>query len=408
MAGNDQASTPEQQPPDAAAAAGADAAGHSDAQAEAAREAMDRLNESNRVQLEARMLPRKLTAEQVDGVRERLAAYMESQGATVTRIARESGYSASVVSQWLSGHYAGNVEKVAAALNDWMERDARRDRSRQPKDYVKTQVAEDIRTLAYLADKRLCMAAVVVPAGAGKTYVLKALTDELRGVYLYCKPATAREFLLSLALALGWKKGDHATRATLSRWIVETLSGTRRVIFLDEAHQLGKTVGVVRSIHDEAGVPIVMAGTADILDQINDRRDGRGQFSSRTMRYNALDLIRNAEDPRGGGRSGAGGRDLFSVEEVKAFFDSRKIRLAKDALMLLWAIACLPNYGCLRLVERTVEMVFDMDPDSELVKRDDVLLALRTMLGAEAGYLERVADRMAEEDADAVAAARVA
>lgn len=251
-----------------------------------------------------------------------------------------------------------------------------------------------------------------MPAGAGKTYIFKALTEELRGVYPYCKPATAREFLLSLALALGWKKGDHATRATLSRWIVETLSGTRRIIFLDEAHQLGRTVGVVRSIHDEAGVPIVMAGTADILDQINDRRDGRGQFSSRTMRYNALDLIRNAEDPRGGGPhsaagGGAGGRDLFSVEEVKAFFDSRKIRLAKDALMLLWAIACLPNYGCLRLVERTVDMVFDMDPDSELVKRDDVLLALRTMLGAEAGYLERVADRMAEDDADA-AAARVA
>lgn len=406
MAGNDHNPTPaEPLPPDPPAGD----AGHSDddAQAEAAREAMDRLNQNNRVQLEARMLPRtgKLKPEQVADVRDRLTAYMERQGATVTRIGRESGYSASVVSQWLAGSYVGNVEKVAVALNDWMERDARRDRSRRPKDYVKTQVAEDIRTLAYLADKRLCMAAVVVPAGAGKTYVLKALTEELRGVYLYCKPATAREFLLSLALALGWKKGDHATRATLSRWIVETLSGTRRIIFLDEAHQLGRTVGVVRSIHDEAGVPIVMAGTADILDQINDRRDGRGQFSSRTMRYNALDLIRNAEDPRGGG---AGGRDLFSVEEVKAFFDSRKIRLAKDALMLLWAIACLPNYGCLRLVERTVDMVFDMDPDSELVKRDDVLLALRTMLGAEAGYLERVADRMAEDDADAAAAARVA
>lgn len=375
--------------------------------AETVRQAMDRLTETQRVQLEARMLTRsaKLNLEQVQDVRERLAAYMAEHDVSAARVARETHYSPAVISCWQAGHYAGNVDAVAHAVNDWMERDARRAQSSRPKDYVKTAVAEDIRTIAHMADKRLCMAAVVVPSGAGKTYVLKALAEEMRGVYLYCTPSTPREFLHNLALALGRRGAENARKAALYRWVVEQLRDTKRIILLDEAHQLARTVGTVRGVHDEAGVPVVMAGTADILEQINDRRDGRGQLSSRCIRYNALDQCRNAEDPGGG--PAAGGRELFSVEEVKAFFDSRKIRLAKDALQLLWAIACMPNYGCLRLVERTVETVFDLDPEIETVTRADVLLALRMILGAEVGYIQTVADRQAERQA-AVASARVA
>src|SRR5258708_2726817 len=66
-----------------------------------AREAMDRLNESNRVLVEARMLPRgcKLTQEQINGVIERYIAFTKANGITAKQAAREVGYSKSVLSE---------------------------------------------------------------------------------------------------------------------------------------------------------------------------------------------------------------------------------------------------------------------------------------------------------------------
>ena len=101
----------------------------------------------------------------------------------------------------------------------------------------------------------------------------------------------------------------------------------------------------VRSIHDQAEVPIILAGTADILHHVNDRADGRGQFASRCIFHNEMEGALNVEGP---GSGSAGARDLFTLEEIKAFFDMKKIRLADDALDLCWSLACLPNHGTLR------------------------------------------------------------
>jgi DNA transposition AAA+ family ATPase len=359
-----------------------------------AREAMDRLNDASRVFMEARLLAKSkpLTPEQIGEAQERFRQYIAKHQVTTTQVARECGYSFSVVACWHAGSYTGNNDAVTHAINDWMERHARRAAASRPSDMVKTWIAEDMRTVALQADKRCMMAAIIVPAGAGKTRVLKALTEELRGVYVYCDHSlTPLEFLRQLSINLG-RRSEQGSKAAVQRWIIGSLAGTRRIVFLDEAHQLGRSISCVRSIHDQAQVPIIMAGTAEILGFINDRADGRGQFSSRCLRYNALDHVMNAEDPDGN----AAGKDLFTIEEIKAFFDTKKIRLDREAMKLCWALACLPNYGTLRFVENTVNTVFDASPDLELVTRAHVVAALKLMVGQEAAYLQRIAQRHIE------------
>ena len=353
------------------------------------REAMERLNDNNRILAESRMTDRSksLTEEQVEAIKKAFLDYTEEHGVQMTTVARQCGYSKSVISEWLSGKYIGSVDKVTHAVNDWMERDARRSDKRRPKNYITTLLAEAIRSYAIMADKGCMMAAIVAPSGSGKTLVLKTLTEEMRGIYVYChRHLTPREFLMTIALLLG-RRTREGSKAELHRFIVESLAGTNRILFLDEAHQLGSTIGCVRAIHDEARVPIVMAGTLEILQFVNDRSDGRGQFSSRTLSFNAMKQAINAESPDGDGEPR---KNLFTLEEVKAFFDSRKIRLNKDALQMMWLLACLPNWGCLRLIESACNVIFDVEPDLEIITRPHVVMALNMIHGGNASHLERL------------------
>jgi hypothetical protein len=137
---------------------------------------------------------------------------------------------------------------------------------------------------------------------------------------------------------------------------------------------------------------------------VNDRSDGRGQISSRTIQYNALDEARNVEG--GGGASGAGtgtGKDLFTIEEVKRLFDSRKIRLDRDALRLMWLLACLPGHGCLRSIQHYASVIFDFQPDLQIIKREHVIKAMRFVHGKKAVYIEQLTRRHLEASGTAAA-----
>jgi hypothetical protein len=209
---------------------------------------------------------------------------------------------------------------------------------------------------------------------------------------------TAREFLISLSVHLGFKDETFRSKASLLRFVVNRLQGTKRIIFLDEAHQLSKAIGCIRAIHDQAGVPIVMAGTAEILNMVDDRADGRGQFSSRCIRFNVCEAVRDAQDPRGG----SAGRDLFTIEEIKAFFQMKRIRLTTDALRLMWLLACLPNHGTLRLVETLAEIALDLNAGVEVLDRSHIIEALEMFRGRkESDFLQTLTERHERLIADA-------
>jgi DNA transposition AAA+ family ATPase len=365
--------------------------------ADADRRLMDRLNEQNRILLEARMLPRgkTLTEEHVAGVREAFADYIAKRDIMPSQVAREIGYSPAVVSDWSKGKYKGDVDKVTHAINDWMERDARREKASRPKDYVETRVAEMIQTAVYLADKETKMVAIVTPSGSGKTKVLKILTERMRGIYAYVDPnITERELVFKIASALGFPRtGKSPSKAALRHFIIEKLADTRRPIFLDEAQNLHKAIGVVRSLFDQANVPIVMAGTREIMTYVDDRSDGRGQFSRRCIRFNIIEQIINVEGP-GGGAAGGAGRHLFDEKEIERFLKSKEIRVTRDGLHMMWLLACLANHGTLGLIETLGGIAQHLNPKAEAIDREMVVEAMQMFRGPQdAAYLEKLADR---------------
>jgi DNA transposition AAA+ family ATPase len=343
------------------------------------------------------MLPRdkKLTAEQIDEVRQAFVAYLKQNKLNYSRVADPVGYSAPVLSEWVSGKYSGDVESVTRRVNDWMERDARRSKAKRPAGYIPTQVAEDMRSIIITADKAGMMAAIVAPSGSGKTFVLKSLEEELNGLYIRCDDTfTPSQLLRQIARSMGAKALSHFTYE-VQEWVVERLRAKRHVLMLDEAQHLKpKTMSRIRTLHDAAGVTVILVGTADILEIVNDRHDGRGQFSRRCIRYNVLEYVRNVGDPRGGA---AGGRDLFSMEEVRSFFASKRIRLHRDGLEMLWLIACLPNYGTLGFAEKVASIAIDMFGDEEALTRDTIMQAMQILMGDEVTLVKRYAKQHLEE-----------
>lgn len=365
-----------------------------DTEAQRTRDAIDALNAQSRILLEARMLPRDqtLTDEQLDGVRQSFVAYLKANGLNYSRVADPIGYSSSTLSEWVAGKYSGDESAVARKINDWQERDARRRKAKTPAGYIPTRVAEEMRMVINQADKTGLMAAIVAPSGCGKTFVLHSLADTLNAIYIRCDDAcTPLGLLRRIAKALGHKNADHSTRSALQDFCVEKLAAKKHAIFLDEAHLLStQTMSLVRTLHDPpSGATVIMVGTVAILESINDRKDGRGQFSRRCLRYNLMDYVRHVGNPRGGGS--AGDRDLFSIEEVKAFFDMKRIRLKRDALEMVWLIACLPNYGTLGFAEKLVSIAQDLTGDDEAIDRPTLMSAARIFMGDEFQYVHTLA-----------------
>ena len=354
------------------------------------RNVIDNLSQADRVLVQARVLPDgPLTDEQVGQVRSDISRYMAERGIFAAQVARETGIDAKAVSRFCNGSYDGDAEALARQLNDWSEQHERRRRVELPVDFVPTQLAQDIRAVVYAAMETGSMLAVVAPSGSGKTMIMELLAEELRGPYIYCdEDFTPRTFLVELARAVGAPMKGSRSAAQLKQSIVAKLKGTRRHVFLDEAHRLRpQVIGRIRSLHDLTGTSVVMAGTHEIFDRIDDRAMGRGQMSGRCLRYNALEHTFNAEDPTGA----RAGRPLFSKAEIRQFFDKMAVRIDPEAFDMLWAIACLPDQSCLRTVRRVVQII-TRKFGAEVVTRQDVLDALPLLLGELGHQVARAAD----------------
>jgi len=372
---------------------------------------VDQIGQGDRVLKQARLLPSgPLTDDDIAGVRSDYRAYTSKHGQFDRQVADEIGVDKDALTAWrkgaTTGAGGGEVEKLTRAANDWMERDARRREVKVASDYVPTRVAEEISAIVNVACAAGCMAAIVAPSGIGKTMLLQVLADRTRGRYLYAdETATPRQFLANVAQAVEARGVTQAPQGRLMRAVVDKLKGTNRPLFIDEAHRLPPDVlPRIRSIHDQAGVPIVMAGTHEILHRINDRSEGRGQFASRCIQYNVMEHIIDAEGPTGpgpGGEPGGGpgtpgaaiGRPLFSKQEIEQFLNGLRVRFDTEALDLLWSLACLPNHGCLRLLQRIVSLLRPnrRQRETEPLTRREILTSLALLFGAQGKYLGQIA-----------------
>lgn len=299
-----------------------------------------------------------LTDEQRQKVRDAADAYRKQHGLKNPDIARGIGEGSPGL--W-SGVISGSYHKVSEAkldqllrqLNDWIEEDARRRRTRPDRPFVYTSVANAMIDAAKFAAQRRWIVIVYGPTGFGKTMCAHVIAEKHVGaIYLRlgkgcCTYAKIRDRLFGL---LKISRG-RANRRQLSidEAIFDKLRDSGRLIVFDEAHRIRDDgLEFLRDVHDETGCPMLLVATKDLWERIQSDDEDHGQMRRRVGL--SIDLAGLADGRRTGGR----GR-IFTAEEIRRIYESPKVRLSPDAVEYLVDVANLIGYGSLGRCDQLVD-----------------------------------------------------
>lgn len=326
-----------------------------------------------------------LTPEQMDRVASDFAKYRAETRVSLDAVSRSlgDGFSAATLSKFVNHRDTmTNPERVARALNKYIDSQTRSREASRPDGFVETRTARNILTVVRTAVETKSMGIVVGPAGVGKTLSAKAAQAMFPGaIYLRITQAERRTTGMLKTLLMELKLPKLAATCEMQRRLIEHLTDTGRPLLIDEAHKLTQTsLDALRDLHDEAGLPVILFGTIDLKRQTDDTTVFFGQFSSRVIaHYDATDDLIN---PRGRRKP----KPLFSVDEILRVFASEKLRLTDDGAECLAQLASLPGQGCLRLCAKIVDLALRIpklrqDKGVTVLNAEAVLAICRQMHG---------------------------
>jgi len=250
------------------------------------------------------------------------------------------------------------LDDLLRKLNDWIEEDARRRRTRPGRPFVYTSVANAMVDAAKLAAQRRWMVIVYGPTGFGKTMCAHVITEKHIGaIYLRlgkgcCTYAKIRDRLAGL-LKLN-RRHTKGRRISVDEAIFEKLRDSGRLLVFDEAHRIRDDgLEFLRDVHDETGCPMLLVATKDLWERIQRDDEDHGQMRRRIGL--AIDLVPLADRSGKSGRKRTDPPRIFTAEEIRRIYESPKVRLSADAVEYLVAVANLVGYGSLGRCDQLVD-----------------------------------------------------
>lgn len=343
---------------------------------------LERLAQDARLGTEARMLPDgPLTEEQVQGVRDAALLYLDrNPRLTANKIARGIDRAASTVQAFLAGKYDGDNEDVARRVAGFMEQHTRGESSGMPQGYVSTRVAELCLAVMRDAREKRVMNLIYGPAGVGKSFCCKAAMQYVipGSVHVECTEGATSPGSFSKLWARRLGLPATGTIGDVEDRIIDMLSRSEgRLQLIDEAHKLSRgAMNIIRDVHKQAGVGIVLIGTIDVTRHVDDESEFYGQFSSLfNHRYHITE------------EQASGGTPLYSTEEVGRFVKSMQLRLTPRGIEDATWLACLPGLGGLRFLTRLMLK-------AKLLAGDAAIAPTHIMAAIAQSYGPQYADRL--------------
>ena len=352
------------------------------------RDILDKIaNDARRLRV-ARNLPEgKLSWEWICRVRDDFRRFKDEQGLSLGQLSKRmgKGFSASVLSQFASleaeDEYIGDIDRIVRGVNQAMETYVRSQEVVRPTGFVETAVANRMLNAIQLAIETRSIGVIWSDAGRGKTMTLKAAAQIFQGSILVrvCQPTRSMSGLARAIASELCLRGCRTTYQIQER-VIDLLKESGRAIMIDEAHRLNmEALEFLRDVHDECGVPIILAGTQDINAKVTDTAQWYGQFNRRiSVRYDVT------EDHREGGAGGGGKaiKPLHSVAEIKKLFSSDKLRLTDDGAATLCRLGNLLGLGGLGLCNQVMLLAQRLAKNG-VVDAPIVLRVMRRIHGVE-------------------------
>jgi DNA transposition AAA+ family ATPase len=287
---------------------------------------------------------------------EKVKAFMDRFGMTQAEFAKKIGVSGTTLNQFINGKYPGKTESICAAIQDYLNREGRRQRRQKTPEFVDTIVAQRILQHIRLAEQftRPGMGQIGViggDSGHGKTECLKQYARvHPHSIYVDLKDSDSKQQLFA-KINKALRLGASGSMNRLIEELGEYLSGREMTIILDEAAALNASkLSLLRQVISGSGCTLVLAGNNHLLATINDPVTRRGyecldQFRARMMGVLNLDELASMPVKDGG---------LYSIAEVRKLYAYGGIKLSGDAEGLLLAILRCPhserNHICAKII----------------------------------------------------------
>ena len=201
----------------------------------------------------------------------KLLEFMEKSQKTQLQIAKETGISNTVISQFIGGTYKGDSEEVANSIEKYLvlanERLENVDNTVFYKNLKNTKTS--LFAVKY-AHKNCEVVLLSGDAGAGKTTALEYYAKNNTGVIFVTASictSSPTAILKEIALAIG--KRASGSKGQIEKMLISVLSNSNRLIIIDEADQLTfNAIQAVRNLNDKAHVGILLSGNNKIYNQM--------------------------------------------------------------------------------------------------------------------------------------------
>lgn len=229
-------------------------------------------------------------------LRERFFEHLAEHKLSQNKVARELGYSGSVLSQYRREGYGGDVEKLERELERWLDRQARKNQIRKV-GFAETAIFRKIYAALSTAHEERTMGFVVGPAGCGKTVAIGKFAEETANVYIIQGEhgLTENDVVRKLASQLNVKA---ASIVAMKEALGQILAEQAAIVVVDEANYLHPAIldMLRRVVFDQAGCPVVFVGVRELMGNIFCNRRDFQQLQRRIGVF--LDLNRTSLDVR--------------------------------------------------------------------------------------------------------------
>ncbi|MGO4699839.1 AAA family ATPase [Dyella sp. 2RAB6] len=186
-------------------------------------------------------------------------------------LAKEAGFSAATLNQWINGKYQGDNDGIEQKLRLWLEaytnRRAAGGQMPEAPGYVDTPTGGRVLGALGYAQMAGDIAVIHGSAGVGKSEACKHYQKSSPNVWIATMaPSTSGVVtaLEEICDALGLAPGGGARR--MSRAIAKRVKDTNGLIVVDESQHLStQALDEIRSIHDATGVAIAFVGNDGVF-----------------------------------------------------------------------------------------------------------------------------------------------
>lgn len=231
----------------------------------------------------------------MEELRARLEIFSEENNMSYTKIAKAMGVGVSTLSEWRKGTYTGDNEAFSKKVSDFLDRHKRKIKRinfsvntetkkrvfhvlNTIKKYVSSNITEGIiesSKIGYIYGR----------AGLGKTHALQEWLKSYggRGVLITAENGISSVGLIK-KIAKELKLDTTGSSETLKDRIKDAIKLTETIIIIDEGEHLkANVIDIVRSIADQTGVGVVIAGTEVLKSKILSRKKEYEYLYSRAV-----------------------------------------------------------------------------------------------------------------------------